>query len=212
MVNINVYVNGRHVVQTAIDAPVDARHPMRYIAAAPIGRTYSYHGSGLPFPNYAHAFENTPNKGQVAVVASDGAAGTCEIRLDSTPNSFYAGGGRVLVHPTLYVSFISTAGGGQRKEYSIRLFDALRHKLLNYPRTRTSFGPSFYGNNGSGDIASSLPIRSQENVLRDGAADVYPKIRRVRADPRRISGEGVEHIENPLSSSPFDFWGTKPAV
>lgn len=179
MRDLDVYVGDKLVARTRIEHVGDGE--IRYIAAAPIDRRYSAHGSGLPFPNYEMAFDNTPNRGVV-----DDRRG--EIRLAGAPNAFYARGGAVLVPPTLYLSVPSAssahkgaAGGAsaRREEYTVKLGCGLRNKVLNFPRIRSRLGPLFYGN------SDALPIRSQEAILVDGSA---------AAD-----------------RSAFDFWGLRPA-
>lgn len=167
-VAVDIYVREDLAMSTHIDVagfPRGGDTKMMFIAAAPYDRRYSTHGSCLPFPNYALAFEGTPNKGVAmrTVRFSDDNDDDKDdkpayaVKLCGMPNTFYASGGRSIVPPTVYVRF------GER-EYSIKMSCGLRNKVLNYPRRRTAMGPSFYDN------VDDLPVRSQEEILLDGSA------------------------------------------
>lgn len=128
---------------------------MEYIAAAPVERRASYTGSGLPFSSAQMAFDNTPNKGSIQMNTY-----THEIVVKS-PNSYYSGHGTVLIPPTVYFSFIQN---GKHRKVSVKLNDGVYYRTLTYPSQRT--GAMFYDN------VQNLPVRSQEQVLRDSA---YPQ-------------------------------------
>jgi len=73
--------------------------PMKYWAANPINRIYSYPGSGLPFPNPEVAYENTPNQGEVALDNH----GQFTIYLQ-IPSGYYLRQGKVLLKPHVHFS------------------------------------------------------------------------------------------------------------
>lgn len=68
----------------------------KLFAANPIDRMSNYSGSGLPFPCYDIAFENTPN---IKHITSNNYGATFEY-----PNSFYMPNGIDKVPPTIYLS------------------------------------------------------------------------------------------------------------
>ena len=177
MFYVHVYVNDRLVRKARFDDPLDDER-MRYIAASPPERRYSSFGSALPFADYAQAFDGTPNRGEHLIID-----GLFTVHI-TEPNAFYARMGRVLVPPTLYISYFS---GKKRKERAIKLFDAGNHKLLNYPRGRK--GPAFYAS------LSDLPPRGQDQILVDAsrAAHDHPEM-------------------GPHNRAPYDFCRTKPPV
>ena len=191
-ISVDVYIQNEFFTSSKLDIDPDASSDLYFIAAAPYDRRQSSHGSCLPFPNYALAFEGSKNKGvatrSIEVEREDrdrpqdngeDSGGTMKysVNLCSMPNTFYASGGRVIVPPTVYVRIANKAG--RVKEYSIKLTCGLRNKVLNYPRSRNRLGPLFYDN------VDSLPIRSQEMILAESS---------ISAD-----------------RSPFEFWGGKPA-
>jgi hypothetical protein len=103
-----------------------------YWAANPIGRGYSYSGSGLPFANPEMAYENTPNQGDLLLDNS----GQFQIQLDH-PNSYYVGQGSVLLKPHVHL-------GANGKVYTVQLGDNLPYRSLkNLPGrpNRTQPGP-----------------------------------------------------------------------
>lgn len=150
-----------------------------YIAAAPPDYRATFSGSGLPFATQVQAFQNTPNKGTVEV---SGSAQECEINL-MTPNSYYVGLGTVYVPPTLYIEYITD--NDQKRNISIKLSDGIPYRSLTHPgpgqNTAVRANPMFYA------TQFGLPVRSQEQVLRDSA---YPR-------------------ENKMAP---DFWGLKPPL
>jgi hypothetical protein len=172
MFDVHVYINEDEVIKTHIPDKND-NGLLRYIAANPTEHRYSYSGSALPYANYAQAFDNTPNKGEHLIM--DGFF-TVHIKM---PNSFYCSLGKVRVPPTLYIDFLSH---GKRKEYAIALGHGIRNRLLSHPMERKS--PVFYGS------LQSLPVRSQNEIIRDSSAQEFSKHNERRAF----------------------FWGMKPPV
>lgn len=131
-----------------------ATSKLHFLAAAPPDFRESYSGSGLPFASPKMAFDNTPNHGEMDIDSR----GNFSITM-MTPNSYYTGHGTVLVPPIVYVTYTETTG--KTRTVSIKVDDSIPYRTLTYPNSRTS--ASFY------DI--DLPIRSQEQILRDAA---YP--------------------------------------
>ena len=144
---------------------------IRYIASAPPTRGASFTGSGLPFATQQQAFDNTPNNGVVAL--DSGKRATLKLQL---PNSFYSALGTLLIPPTLFVIYKQQ---GKEHTDAIRLTDAIPFRSLTYPGKRIN--ATFYNK------LSELPVRSQEQILRDSG---YPE----------------------TLSEPDNFWGIRPSV
>jgi len=143
---------------------------MFYTAASPPDFRASYSGSALPFPSPEYAFAESSNSGVTKVHY-----GKFSIHL-SMPNSYYSGLGTVIVPPMLYLSFVQN---GNPREISIKLDNSVPFRTLTYPNQRTN--AMFYDN------VYGLPVRSQEQVLRDSG---YPS--------KNITYD--------------NFWGLKPAL
>lgn len=122
-----------------------------YVAAAPPDLRASYTGSALPFTSPEMALQGTPNHGNIQLDSKNGFKITLKM-----PNSYYAGHGSVLVPPTIYLTC-----EGDANTIPIKLNEPIPFRTLTYPNTRTS--AMFYN--------VSLPVRSQEQILRDSA---YP--------------------------------------
>ena len=112
----------------------------------------SFSGSALPFPNQTIAFENS-TKGIVKLNNMN----RFEIMF-GVPNSYYRNLGSILVKPTLYIQYNN---GFVDINTSIVLRKEISHRLLTYPSERTN--PMFYNN------VYQLPVRSQEQILRESA-------------------------------------------
>lgn len=144
-----------------------------YWAAAPADRMYTCSGSALPFANPHMAHEATPNIGKVPIKN-----GEFQFRIEY-PNAYYTGLGSLYIEPHVNIKLCGT-----KKDYpfsSLRIDGGMPFRTLTYPappskKPRTS--PFFYYN-------PDLPVRTQEQVLRDSA---YP----------------CEH------KMPDNFWGLKP--
>ncbi len=74
---------------------------VKYWAANPIIRNYSYSGSGLPYPNPETAYENTPNQGYILLDNN----GRFIIKLDS-PSGYYVKQGKILLKPHLHLKVL----------------------------------------------------------------------------------------------------------
>ena len=72
---------------------------IRYWAANPLHRGYSYSGSALPYPNPEIAYEGTPNSGEV-LIDDDGGF---KIMLDY-PSSYYVRQGTILLKPHVHLA------------------------------------------------------------------------------------------------------------
>jgi hypothetical protein len=124
---------------------------IEYLAAAPADYHFSFSGSGLPFANPEQAFGNTPNKGIIELNGN-----SFVLRL-LRPNAYYEKLGKVLIEPTIYLHYMS---GGVKRTLDVKLTDSIPYRLLAYPIFRK--GPEFY------EGTSELPIRTQEQIIRDG--------------------------------------------
>ena len=158
-----------HVV---MKVPVD-NNIVSYLAANPIDRHQSFPGSGLPFASPYIAIENTPSRGTLTL--DYGRSATLKIPI---PNSYYAGLGTVLIPPTVYLVFKSN---GREQVAKVKVDEPIPQRTLTYDYRRTS--AMFYDN------LLKLPVRSQEQILRDSAYSPVPQ-----------------------PSQKSVFWGLKPAV
>jgi hypothetical protein len=132
-----------------------------YIASCPPDHMTSFSGSGLPFPNPMHAFENTPNKGRFILNPDN----SFSIEL-AYPNSFYSSLGTVYNPPMLYFCFVRN---GEKIITSSKLGNGIPFRSLTYPNNEVPKNPRssamFYNN------FIDLPVRSQEEILLSSA---YP--------------------------------------
>jgi len=120
------------------------------IASNPIDRMSNYSGSGLPFPNYEIAFENTPNIHQVD------SSGTFNVSF-KYPNSFYMPDGINKIKPSIYFCFTDINNQEFRVQYELHDILALR-TLVNRSSRKN---PEFYG---AKDYI--LPIDTAEKVMK----------------------------------------------
>lgn len=133
----------------------------------------SFSGSGLPFSTPSQAFDKTPNYGAVRAIN-----GNFEFKL-KYPNAYYTGLGTLYIPPHVVVKVCEE--GQEDKIHQISLGEGVPYRTLTYtspPTKRPRVDADFYNHFG-------LPVRSQEQILRDSA---YP------------SG----HVMND------DFWGLRP--
>jgi hypothetical protein len=169
--------SGNVVVQgTLKEGNADSK--IMYFAANPAEEIkQSFSGSGLPFPNPDIAFHNTSNVGAVNAVN-----GQFTIRLNY-PNSYYVGMGSLYIPPHIHLKLCEP--GFENKIHSIKLGDGIPYRTLTHPAPPSlnfRVSPLFYNN-------PDLPVRSQEQILRDSAYPVYDTI------PPKI---------------PDNFWGLRP--
>jgi hypothetical protein len=119
------------------------------IAPNPIDRMSNYSGSGLPFPNYEIAFENTPN------IHTIDSSGVFDIYF-KYPNSFYIPDGINKVKPSIFFIFTDNNDNSFRLQYELHDINALR-TLVNRSSRKN---PEFYG---AKDYI--LPIDTAEKVM-----------------------------------------------
>ncbi len=151
-------------------------------AANPMDRISSFSGAGLPFANYQQAFDNTPNKGEIELTMGN----NFQINI-LLPHSYYVSLGTVLVCPTLFIEYNN---GIKDITLAIKLTSPVPYRSLTYPLSQyhaSRSDASFY--EGMWD----LPVRSQEQILRDSA---FPS-----------QEENAIHYK-----IPGNFWGLKPPV
>jgi hypothetical protein len=142
-----------------------------YWAAAPSTRGMSFSGSGLPYPNPDVAYDQTPNKG---VVKMNGGQFTIKLKA---PNAYYVGLTTLYVPPMLHVKVCR-----DNKVHHIPISHGIPFRTLTYPSPPSKKPRSnamFY-------CTGELPVRSQEQILRDS---------------------GYKH-DQPM---PDNFWGLRPA-
>tara|TARA_B100001094_G_C18171016_1_gene795082 strand:+ start:1377 stop:1922 length:546 start_codon:yes stop_codon:yes gene_type:complete len=148
---------------------------LEYYAANPPNYLHSYTGSGLPFPNSQIAYQNSTNYGKINIKNN-----TYSFTI-KFPNAFYCGLGSKYVEPHVIVRITNT-NGNTFKPIFIKLNNGLPYRTLTHPPPPESWprinSLFYYGRD-------SLPVRSQEQILRDSS---YPI----------------------LNEYPKNFWGLKP--
>lgn len=154
-VNANVHVlpNGRvsavgHVFNTHLFSK------MEVYAANPIQRSFSYSGSGLPFPNADIAFDNTPNIKEIPA--------TGDFKVDfSYPNSFQSTDGFQKIPPSVFVRLVPHKEGQEPIQIRYGLPDPLPLKTVAY-RPNFALGPIFYS--AKSDV---VPFGTAEQTMRN---------------------------------------------
>lgn len=144
-------------------------------APAPPNYRTSYSGSALPYSNSEMAFDQTPNAGTVKVQRD----GTFSFSI-KYPSGYYAGLGTMYVSPHIRMQTIINGKVGDTEV--VRVGEGVPFRLLTYPpvpATAPRCSPSFYSRD-------QLPVRTQEQILRDSA---YPS----------------------KNEMPANFWGLRPA-
>ena len=119
------------------------------IAPNPIDRMTNYSGSGLPFPNYEIAFENTPNIHKID------SSGVFNVSF-KYPNSFYMPDGLNKIKPSVFFIFTTNENVSFRLQYELHDINALRTLVNRVSRKN----PEFYG---AKDYI--LPIDTAEKVM-----------------------------------------------
>ena len=119
------------------------------IAPNSIDRMTNYSGSGLPFPNYEIAFENTPNIHKID------SSGVFNVSF-KYPNSFYMPDGLNKIKPSVFFIFTSNENVSFRLQYELHDINALRTLVNRVSRKN----PEFYG---AKDYI--LPIDTAEKVM-----------------------------------------------
>ena len=166
--------SGNIVVSGKIVRTMTSNHKLMFLAAkAPDYRT-SFSGSAMPFADAEMAYESSTNRGGIDVRPD----GSFSFSLNS-PNGYYSGLGTVYVKP--HVQLILTENARVVEVFTVKVSDGIPFRTLSYPDSPPRCSPLFYGN------MDSLPVRTQEQILRDGA---YPSTNTV----------------------PDNFWGLRPPV
>ena len=146
---------------------------VKYWAANPPTFGSSYAGSGMPYPNEAVAYENTPNMG---VVQTEG--GNFTFRL-IYPNSYYKNMGTVYVPPQVRFFYCDADGKKISKIFTVKLGNGIPFRSLTWPEQRNwNKGPMFYCNN-------NLPVRTQAQIIKETS---YPA---VNSQPKNFWGTKV---------------------
>lgn len=161
--------NNYDILIEGVIAPEYTTDPfVRYSAPAPTDTITSFSGSGLPYTTMEQAYYNSPNVGQSKIEN-----GRFRIVL-KRPNSYYSDF-NTLVYPSVTITY----NYGKDKLKVALNNERVPYRSLQYPVRRKEMQQGFY--------KQSLPVRSQEQILRDSAyTDLEP--------------------EKP------SFWGLKPAV
>jgi hypothetical protein len=152
--------SGRVTVKGSVQTKGRDMHVVFWAAAPPDFRT-SYTGSGLPYPNFEVAMQQTPSSGTVPVNAD----GTFSFSIQY-PSGYYTNLGTLYVKP--HVRIRSVVDGHMGPVETIKVAEGIPFRLLTYPpipSTAPRCSPEFYGNR------DYLPVRTQEDILRDSG---YP--------------------------------------
>jgi hypothetical protein len=127
----------------------------------------SFSGSGLPFASPSQAYDKTPNYGAVRAVNRQ-----FEFKL-KYPNAYYAGLGSLYIPPHVHVKVCEN--DETDKHHVVELGEGVPYRTLTYPSPPTNkprLNPMFY-------CKPNLPIRTQEQVLRDSG---YPDSHKMDED------------------------------
>lgn len=120
---------------------------LMFIAANSPTYLIGYTGSGLPYPNKEVAFENTTNKGIVAVQED----GSFSFKIDY-PNSYYKHLGSKLIEPHIYIKLC-----GNDKIHEIKLGKGIPNRFL-HSEYKYKYGK---------EVKEDMIIKSQETLLRE---------------------------------------------
>lgn len=144
-----------YVVKGQAPWPID-NNKIHYKAACPPHRNGTFSGSGLPFANPRMAFEGTPNEGAVSI------DNNTNFMIEITePGSYYSALGTVLIPPTLYLRLFKDS---QEHIVPVPICPPIPYRTNTYNNERIN--TMFYDN------VHNLPVRSQEQVLRDSAYSI----------------------------------------
>lgn len=135
------------------------KHYLVYWAANPPDYHHSFSGSGLPFPNYDIAYENSKNRGFLELPNNGEFSFTIQY-----PNAFYSGLGTVYINPHLNMMINSNNEIGELT--TIPLGEGIPFRLLTYPPAPESFpynGAEFYART----LENSGTLRTQHQILQD---------------------------------------------
>lgn len=162
--------NNYDIVINGVLSPNYTTDPfVSYSASSPPDTITSFSGSGLPYASKSQAYYNSPNVGRVKVNAE----GRFTIHM-KRPNSYYSD------FNTLATPYVRIAYNHGKDALVVRLdYEKVAYRSLQHPVLRTQKKEMFY--------AKKLPIRSQEQLLRDSAY-------------------------SDLKQEAPDFWGLKPPI
>ena len=130
----------------------------------------SYSGSGLPYHDSIQAYEKSPNVGAVKAINRK-----FEFRI-KFPNAYYVGLGSLYVPPVVHFK-VCEEGSDGKQYHTIDLGKGVPYRTLTYPAppsNRPRDSPMFYYCS-----KTKLPVRTQEQVLRDSA---YPDDNKMHDD------------------------------
>ena len=165
--NNNVNIKG--------NAYVEDNSILEYFAGNPPTYMFSYNGSALPYPNANIAYDSNNNSGKVYIKNNDF---SFTIKY---PNSFYSQLGNKYIEPHVIIQ-ITDSSGYKYDSVFIKLDDGIPYRSLSHNPPINNWkrqNPFFYSGK------EDLPIRSQEEILRDSS---YPS----------------------NNKYPNNFWGLKP--
>jgi len=130
----NVYCNGtitRDEDRVVVDVHVNSKlrdSLVHYKAASPVERRSGFTGSGLPFPNYKIAFENSVNAGSVLLKPNQ-----TEFRIElETPNSYLDHDGSTVL-PYVEVTYNTLTEGVRTTRIAIPNV-SIPYRTLTYPK------------------------------------------------------------------------------
>jgi uncharacterized protein YlzI (FlbEa/FlbD family) len=103
--------------------PFAPNQKIKYWAANPINRIYSYSGSALPFPNPEVAYENTPNQGYQRLDNQ----GRFIIKLEH-PSGYYVRQGKLLLNPHVHLKLENY--DGPNVIYNLTIADHFPYRSL----------------------------------------------------------------------------------
>lgn len=159
------------------ESNIDSEATVIFWAANPPTYNGSFSGSGLPFPNPEIAYQNSINKGSVKTIG-----GYYEFKI-RFPNAYYVGLGSKYVEPCVHIKICSAYGEDKLK--TIKLGNSIPFRSLSHSNGQRNI-PS-RNNNGFYDGRDKLPIRSQEQILRDSQYPVDNKM------PDNFWGKSIPH-------------------
>ncbi len=151
----DIVINGLMKAQLLLMAMYGGVY-VKFWAPAKPTRGYSFPGSGIPYPNEAIAYQNTTNLGVVELIR-----GSFEF-IVNRPGSYYKDLGKTLVKPEIRFQFSDLNNNPLSGIYSIPVGEGVAFRTQSWtPKRDWNIGPMFF--------KANLPIRSQEQILRDSA-------------------------------------------
>lgn len=151
-----------------VKGSVDSQNPdpvVVFWAGNPPDYRGSFSGSGLPFASPSQAYDKTSNHGAVRAVNRQ-----FEFKI-KYPNAYYAGLGTMYIPPHINIKVCEP--GKPDAHHVIELGEGVPYRSLTYPSgNKPRLNAMFYCQPG-------LPVRSQEQILRDSA---YPSTHQMSKD------------------------------